>query len=151
MAQWESARLEAEARLSMESALLLTPLPPNKKTNTDYFLRIWDSEVGNSFRNINCKGEKHLTCSSPASQASVSSMTIEMGPKPEAELSSSNLEPKPEFELETKPENQNVDFYAGFSHSSSSNEVEDSSDTALQLLFDFPDQNDMSFLEAHFN
>ncbi|MFS7925281.1 putative transcription factor MYB-HB-like family [Helianthus anomalus] len=149
MAQWESARLEAEARLSMESSILLapsTPLPPNKKTNTDYFLRIWHSEVGNSFRNINIKGEKteKIACSSPASQASVSGMTIEMGPKPETELSSSNPEP------ESKPDNTSIHLYAGFTHSSSSNEVEDSSDTALQLFFDFPGQNDMSFLEAHF-
>lgn len=152
MAQWESARLEAEARLSMESSLLLassTPLPPNKRsTNSDYFLRIWHSEVGNSFRNINIKSEK-CACSSPASQASVSGMTIEMGPKPEAEHSSSYPEPEPE--PESKPEHKSINLYAGFTHSSSSNEVEDSSDTALQLFFDFHGQNDMSFLEAHFN
>ncbi|KAI3693358.1 hypothetical protein L6452_33193 [Arctium lappa] len=150
MAQWESARLEAEARLSMESSLLfgpLTPPQPNKRTNTDYFLRIWHSEVGNSFRNIS-KGEK-LGCSSPMSQASVSGMTIEMGPKPEAELSSSNPEPEPESK--SKLEHKTIHFYTGFTHSSSSNEVEDSSDTELQLFFDFPGQNDMSFLEAHFN
>lgn len=33
------------------------------------------------------------------------------------------------------------------SDSSSSNEVEDSSESALQLLLDFPGSNDMSFLE----
>ncbi|RVW81263.1 hypothetical protein CK203_041031 [Vitis vinifera] len=32
---------------------------------------------------------------------------------------------------------------------SSTNELEDSSDTALQLLFDFPVNNDMSFLEGN--
>ncbi|XP_076944882.1 transcription factor MYB17-like [Bidens hawaiensis] len=147
MAQWESARLEAEARLSMESSILFapsTPLPPNKKTDTDYFLKIWHSDVGNSFRNINIKGEK-IACSSPVSQASVSGMTIEMGPKPEPELSSSNPEP------ESKPDHKSVHLYGGFTHSSNSNEVEDSSDTALQLFFDFQGQNDMSFLEAPFN
>ncbi|PWA60682.1 myb domain protein 17 [Artemisia annua] len=144
MAQWESARLEAEARLSLESSLLLaqsTPLTPNKRTNTDYFLRIWHSEVGNSFRNIDIKRKK-LICSSPASQASVSGMTVEMGPKPEPEQSSSNPEP------ESKPNIKDIHLYAGYTHSSSSDEVEDSSDTALQLFFDFPGQNDMSFLEA---
>ncbi|KAK9068298.1 hypothetical protein SSX86_012409 [Deinandra increscens subsp. villosa] len=144
MAQWESARLEAEARLSMESSILLapsTPLPPNKQNNSDYFLRIWNSEVGNSFRNVSMKGENNIACSSPASPASVSGMTIEMGPKPEPELSSSNPE----------PESKHVHFYAGFTQSSSSNEVEDSSDSALQLFFDFAGENDMSFLEAHFN
>ncbi|XP_071685752.1 transcription factor MYB17-like [Rutidosis leptorrhynchoides] len=150
MAQWESARLEAEARLSMESSLLLassSPLPPNKRsTNNDYFLRIWHSEVGNSFRNI--KSEKLIACSSPASQASVSGMTIEMGPKPDVEHSSSYPEPEPE--PESKPEHKSVHLFAGFTHSSSSNEVEESSDTALQLFFDFQGQNDTSFLEAHF-
>lgn len=144
MAQWESARLEAEARLSLESSLLLaqsTPLTPNKRTNTDYFLRIWHSEVGNSFRNIDINRKK-LICSSPASQASVSGMTVEMGPKPEPEQSSSNPEP------ESKPNIKDTHLYAGYTHSSSSDEVEDSSDTALQLFFDFPGQNDMSFLEA---
>ncbi|XP_076888391.1 transcription factor MYB17-like [Bidens hawaiensis] len=147
MAQWESARLEAEARLSMESSILLTPstpLPPIKKTDTDYFLKIWHSDVGNSFRNFNIKGKK-VACSSPVSQASVSGMTIETGPKPEPELSSSNPEP------ESKPVYKSVHLYGGFTHSSNSNEVEDSSDTALQLFFDFQGQNDMSFLEAHFN
>ncbi|KAK1418704.1 hypothetical protein QVD17_27850 [Tagetes erecta] len=153
MAQWESARLEAEARLSMESSILLassTPLPPVKKTNTDYFLRIWHSEVGNSFRNINLKGEK-IACSSPPSQASVSGMTVEMGPKREPELSSSNPEePEPEREPESEVDHKSIHLYAGFTHSSSSNEVEDSSDTALQLFFDFAGENDMSFLEAQF-
>nr|XP_043629492.1 transcription factor MYB17-like [Erigeron canadensis] len=147
MAQWESARMEAEARLSMESSLLLapsTPLPPIKKTNPDYFLQIWHSEVGSSFRNITTKSEK-LTYSSPVSQASVSGMTIEMAPKPEVELSSSNLEVEPESDLEKM---KIINIYAGFTHSSGSSEVEDSSDTALRLFFDFQGQNDMSFLEA---
>lgn len=136
MAQWESARLEAEARLSMESSLLLTPSTTNKRinnnnNNNDYFLRIWNSEVGNSFRTM-----KKFACSSPASQASVSGTTMETEQKPEPEL---------------KSEGKIGSFYNGITHSSSSDEVEDSSDTALQLFFDFPGQNDMSFLEAHFN
>ncbi|XP_039061420.1 transcription factor MYB17-like [Hibiscus syriacus] len=47
MAQWESTRLEAEARLSQESSLF--------KSNSDYFLRLWNSEVGESFRKLNKK------------------------------------------------------------------------------------------------
>ncbi|KAJ8437245.1 hypothetical protein Cgig2_012514 [Carnegiea gigantea] len=44
--QWESIRLETEARLSSEP--LNRSLIP--KTNCDHFLRLWHSEVGESFR-----------------------------------------------------------------------------------------------------
>ncbi|KAG0453918.1 hypothetical protein HPP92_025222 [Vanilla planifolia] len=63
MAQWESARLEAEARLSREcllfsssSAATASAEPDaaadqlEAKPDTDFFLRIWNSEVGDSFR-----------------------------------------------------------------------------------------------------
>lgn len=139
MAQWESARMEAEARLSMESSSasvsVLHP-SPNKRTTTttDYFLRIWHSEVGESFQNLN-KGK--LGCFSPASQPSVSGTTIETRPKPDHEQ---------------EPRLGGVTYYPGFTHVSSPSEMEDSSDTALQLFFDFPGPlNDMSFLEARFN
>ncbi|KAK7279960.1 hypothetical protein RJT34_25022 [Clitoria ternatea] len=69
MVQWESARVEAEARLSMESSLLNAWLP--SKTCPDYFLQLWNSEVGHSFRMI--KGKDGVVCQSPASQPSSSS------------------------------------------------------------------------------
>ncbi|KAL9273599.1 Transcription factor MYB17-like protein, partial [Drosera capensis] len=69
MAQWESARLEAEARLSKES-VLHNPTS-SRNTDSDYFLRIWNSEVGESFRKIKKTGE-NIACESPASQASSS-------------------------------------------------------------------------------
>ncbi|KAF2320357.1 hypothetical protein GH714_027258 [Hevea brasiliensis] len=58
MVHWESARVEAEARLSMES-LLLNPSSSVKMEN-NYFPRIWNSEVGNHFETTheqedNCK------------------------------------------------------------------------------------------------
>lgn len=144
MAQWESARLEAEARLSKES-LILVQSPPNKGTNSDFFLRIWNSEIGESFRNLD-KGEKTKTaCLSPISQASVSGMTMEIGPMGEPwSLTYRNEEPA---------ECKSSKFFSGYmmggrSDSSSSNELDDSSDTTLQLLFDFPGHNDMSFLEG---
>lgn len=128
MAQWESARLEAEARLSMESSASFLLPSPNKitNTNTDYFLRVWNSEVGECFR----KGKKSV-CFSPASQASVSGTTTEMGPKLEHE-------PDTEFSCATR-------------HPLSPSEMEDSSDTELEMFFDFHGQNDMSFLEVNFN
>ncbi|KAJ3680358.1 hypothetical protein LUZ60_016636 [Juncus effusus] len=69
MAQWETARLEAEARLSRESLLFSTnaiadgsggttdTTTDNNKlccessqVETDYFLKIWNSKVGDAFR-----------------------------------------------------------------------------------------------------
>uniref|UniRef100_A0A5B6Z025 Putative Myb domain protein 17 isoform 1 n=1 Tax=Davidia involucrata TaxID=16924 RepID=A0A5B6Z025_DAVIN len=134
MAQWESARLEAEARLSRESSLF-NPSPLGR-TDSDIFLRIWTSEVGESFRQFN-KVDK-IACQSPVSQASsstkcgsVSGITTEMG------VTGSNL--------------YTEDHVVAGSDSSSSNELEDLSDTSLQLLLDFPGNNDMSFLEQNDN
>ncbi|XP_059634139.1 transcription factor MYB17 [Cornus florida] len=148
MAQWESARLEAEARLSRES-FLFNP-PPLQRIGSDYFLRIWNSEVGESFRKFN-KSDK-TACQSPTSQASsstkggsVSGTTMEMAlvvAGSSATGSSLNKDKESKIKI-SKPCLDNV--VAG-SDSSSSNESEDSSDTALQLLLDFPSNNDMSFL-----
>ncbi|GKU88183.1 hypothetical protein SLEP1_g2479 [Rubroshorea leprosula] len=149
MAQWESARLEAEARLSRES-LLFNPHPHGKSSESDYFLRLWNSEVGESFRKLN-GGQKAGSQGSPVSQASsstkcgsVSAATMEVCLK----LSGSS----------TQTSNQNNDTkcktsksctedgIAG-SDSSSCSELDDAPDTAFQLLLDFPINDDMSFLE----
>ncbi|XP_060213295.1 transcription factor MYB17-like [Lycium barbarum] len=115
MAQWESARLEAEARLSRD----LVPSSVGR-SGSDYFLRIWNSEIGESFRKFNKQG-RSTTCQSPASQASsstkygsASGITTEM----------------------------DLNFADGQPYT----ELEDSSESALQLLLDFPSNNDMSFL-----
>lgn len=97
MAQWESARLEAEARLSRESLVLAPP-----HTSTDYFLRIWNSEVGESFRKVNNDASSTTKCTM-------------------------------------------IDTW----DSSSSSELEDSSDAALDLLLDFPENNDIGFLQEN--
>ncbi|EPS71496.1 hypothetical protein M569_03262, partial [Genlisea aurea] len=52
MAQWESARLEAEARLSQESFLLSAPPAIGGTQESDFFLRLWNSEVGETFRKL---------------------------------------------------------------------------------------------------
>ncbi|KAK8557917.1 hypothetical protein V6N13_008744 [Hibiscus sabdariffa] len=101
MAQWESARLEAEARLSKESLFFNSPPPPN-------------------------------------SQASVSGVTVDVYPNI---TGSSSSTPK-----SNQMEDQDQDPIDA-SSSPCSNESEDSSDTAFQLLLDFPINNDMSFLE----
>lgn len=147
MAQWESARLEAEARLSRESSLFnLTPLGG---TDSDYFLRIWNSEVGESFRKFSI-GDK-TPCQSPISQASsstkcgsVSVITTDIGPILAGSSTAARYQNE-DFECKSS-KSCTQDVMAG-SDCSSSNELEDSSDTAFQLLLDFPINNDMSFLE----
>ncbi|XP_054780281.1 transcription factor MYB17-like [Prosopis cineraria] len=113
MAQWESARLEAEARLSKETSLFASH---SSAADPDFFLRLWNSEVGDAFRNIN-------VVSSPGSSSSTK-CTVATAPTTRA-------------------------FMASSDDSSISNDLEESSDTALQLLLDFPIYNDMSFLEAN--
>ncbi|XP_034708755.1 transcription factor MYB17 [Vitis riparia] len=135
MAQWESARLEAEARLSRESLLSNPPPPLGRNNDSDYFLRLWNSEVGESFRN---KGQKPA-CQSPVSQASSSTKCGSV-----SGVTTMETCPTVSNKIEDTPQNA----MAG-SDCSSTNELEDSSDTALQLLFDFPVNNDMSFLEGN--
>ncbi|KAL0866148.1 hypothetical protein Bca101_045266 [Brassica carinata] len=127
MAQWESARLEAEARLSRES-ILFNPTSGGEavKYERDHFLRIWNSEIGESFRNIGV----------------VSTTTSQSLPCSRTTSSSSALAGK--------------EIVMGIHHGSDSsspswNNVEDvSSDSALQLLLDFPiSDHDMSFLEEN--
>nr|AGO03571.1 MIXTA-like 7 [Erythranthe lewisii] len=120
MAQWESARLEAEARLSKESQ----PSIPSSSSSSsdgkwggDYFLRLWNSEVGETFRKVDKKREYSVSQSPVVSSS---------GTTTEAGL------------LTERKTNEDVCM---------SNEMEDSSESSLQLLLDFPSDNDMSFLE----
>lgn len=147
MAQWESARLEAEARLSRESSLF-NPIPLGK-TDSDYFLRIWNSEIGESFRKFN--REDKTACQSPVSQASsstkcgsISAITTEISPiLLGSSIAGSNQNEDNECKsCKSYPEEMMVGY-----DTSSSDELEDSSDSALQMLLDFPINNDMSFLE----
>nr|ATL77057.1 transcription factor MYB4 [Morus alba] len=153
MAQWESARLEAEARLSRESSVFGPQ--PHIKANSDFFLRLWNSEVGDSFRKLSKFGEKIECHSSPISQASsstkcgsVSALTTEVDPNT-AGLETTVGSQVEEMEYCKSCKSNGEDFMAVGSDSSSSNDMEDSSDTALQLLLDFPINNDMSFLEEN--
>ncbi|XP_055817308.1 transcription factor MYB17-like [Solanum dulcamara] len=146
LAQWESARLEAEARLSRESQFLV----PSSvgRSETDYFLRIWNSEIGEAFKKFK-KGEKHA-CQSPASQASsCTKYGSASGITTEVELSVAGSPVMGSNQNEYKKwkigQPYTEDFLQG-SDTSSSNAMEDSSESALQLLLDFPSNNDMSFL-----
>ncbi|KAE8708007.1 Transcription factor MYB39 [Hibiscus syriacus] len=128
MAQWESARLEAEARLSKES------LQPN---SPDYFLRLWNSEVGESFRKLN--NEHSTACRSSISQTSSSTKC--------GSVSAVTVDACPNAAGSSTPASNRIDETEEQIDSSDSCCSEDSSDTALQLLLDFPINNDMSFLE----
>ncbi|KAM0888011.1 hypothetical protein ACQ4PT_028611 [Festuca glaucescens] len=68
MAQWETARLEAEARLSLRSSLVTAAAAATTTTSgssssteadagaaakpSDVFLRLWNSDTGSSFRKV---------------------------------------------------------------------------------------------------
>jgi transcription factor MYB, plant len=65
MAQWETARLEAEARLSLLSSSTTTTTTSATASSSssaaehaapDIFLRLWNSEVGESFRGAAAHG-----------------------------------------------------------------------------------------------
>lgn len=92
MAQWESARLEAEARLSRESFLFSSsasavPMsaadsdataaddPLAAKPESDFFLRMWNSEVGDAFRKPSSRreGEASVLCTDAADPTAAAS------------------------------------------------------------------------------
>ncbi|KAJ4956647.1 hypothetical protein NE237_013430 [Protea cynaroides] len=166
MAQWESARLEAEARLSKES---FVPNPSSssssssssKKPESDYFLMIWNSEVGESFRRLR-KGEQLvMECqSSTISQASTSTkcgsgLTTEVVPA-SARAGGTGVECKSCHRSDGGVEDVVVvGGGGGSSETSSSNElmveVEDSSEeTSLRMLLDFPGpgSDEMGFFQG---
>ncbi|KAK9291822.1 hypothetical protein L1049_019772 [Liquidambar formosana] len=143
MVQWESARVEAEARLSMESSLLSNPSSTGK-TGSDFFLRMWNSEVGESFRKS--KGHEKAACQSPISQTSSStkfgSGSAVTMPAELHRSTASNMNDEQSY-TECKNRRNYAEVMVD-SDCSSSYEMDDS-DTALKLLLDFPCSNDMGF------
>ncbi|KAJ0043867.1 hypothetical protein Pint_17435 [Pistacia integerrima] len=133
MVQWESIRVEAEVRLSMESSQLNSSL--EDKTDSDIFLRLWNSRVGKSF------------CSSTAREGGV--FTNAMSETLPTELESDSiatLQARPTgtcTSTDTTTQEQddcyrpNVDVVPP-SDTNSSNDFPDSFDTALMSLLDFP-------------
>ncbi|CAI9762410.1 unnamed protein product [Fraxinus pennsylvanica] len=70
-AEWECVRLEAEARLPKNPVLANPPTVANSEG--DFFLRMWNSEVGKAFLNINAStGE----CSGTKTQCPISQMSL---------------------------------------------------------------------------
>ncbi|KAG2711298.1 hypothetical protein I3760_04G070600 [Carya illinoinensis] len=140
MVQWESARVEAEARLSMES--LLHNLSSMGQTDCDHFLRLWNTEVGESFRVI--KEKDGAACQSPVSQTSSSTkccsdsdVTIQVK---NTRTVGTTTKMTSEQEHGYRPM---ADEAMANSDSLTSFDLMDSSDSALDLLLDFPDGDEM--------
>ncbi|KAL2251734.1 UNVERIFIED_CONTAM: Transcription factor MYB17 [Sesamum indicum] len=140
MTQWESARLEAEVRLSRQS-LLLIPQSAGNKSEADFFLQLWNSDVGETFRKLDKR--ENATSQSPISSSSTKYDKLS-GTVTEMALlaAGSNLND----DAECKSGKSCVEDGRPGSDSSSSNEMEDSSESELQLLLNFPSNDDMSLL-----
>ncbi|XP_027359122.1 transcription factor MYB41-like [Abrus precatorius] len=133
MVQWESARVEAEARLSMESALINSW--STTETYPDHFLQLWHSDVGKSFRMIKGKG---VVCQSPLSQASSSSKLescsdVSLQAKNTANSAIANKSHEQGSGYKAKLEDGTAGSESGYY------EFLDTSDSALNQLLDVPD------------
>ncbi|KAF5731152.1 transcription factor MYB3-like [Tripterygium wilfordii] len=147
MVQWESARVEAEARLSM--GILVPNSSPTATTESDHFLRLWNSDVGESFRKI-AKGEDGdgdgEACEGYISQTSSTKLEYDSIGRIDARSAktSTSSDANHEQEESYKPHANAM----ASSDSISSNElVEDSSDTDLELYLDFSHGDDMEYLQ----
>ncbi|XP_050384938.1 transcription factor MYB17 [Argentina anserina] len=160
MAQWESARLEAEARLSRDSSQFNTPFL--EKSDSDYFLRLWYSDVGESFRKLPMSGK--TPSDSPISEASssgkcrsISAVTTEIS---HCLMGSAIMGADQDDDIEYKVfksvtgEDMVYRIYKSMddnvirgSDSSSTNKLDDSSESPMDMLLDYPMNNDMSFFE----
>ncbi|KAH9677891.1 transcription factor MYB17 [Citrus sinensis] len=138
-----SSMVEAEAPLSIQSSSLLNS-PLVDKPYSDIYLGLWNSIVGGSFR-------KTARKSGGLSENAISQTSLQMKLEPgsivedqaKANRTSASSDTAPEQDDSYKPK---VDMMA-VSDSIGSNEFTDSSDTALKLLLDFPDDNGMEFLD----
>lgn len=143
MVKCASARVEAEAPLSIQSSSLLNS-PLVDKPYSDIYLGLWNSIVGGSFR-------KTARKSGGLSENAISQTSLQMKLEPgsivedqaKANRTSASSDTAPEQDDSYKPK---VDMMA-VSDSIGSNEFTDSSDTALKLLLDFPDDDGMEFLD----
>ncbi|CAL9780968.1 unnamed protein product [Musa acuminata subsp. burmannicoides] len=146
MAQWESARLEAEARLSRESlfahsasaaaaAAVTNPavnLPP-LKPEPDFFLRIWNSEIGDAFRKTATSATDESSPESSFTRQS-SAAAVKTEPPPAA---------REETESKSCVTGGGPPVVAGMDDSSGSNEVvDDVSEESYQLYLDFGSGDD---------
>ncbi|KAL8217939.1 hypothetical protein R6Q57_021312 [Mikania cordata] len=132
-AEWESTRVETDARLSMDPILHSSPpgLP-----DCNYFLRAWNSEAGESFQNA--KGSSHLA---HAIKVESDSVTMQAGPTFNSILSGVSAYQICKIEAEEATNSGSC--------SPNSYKVEKSSDITLDLLLDFPSDGEyLDYLQA---
>ncbi|KAF6148693.1 hypothetical protein GIB67_003784 [Kingdonia uniflora] len=150
MAQWETARLEAEARLSMQSGLSNFNEQLSEKPEPDYFLRMWNSEVGESFRNLG--GQVKMECHSPISQKStltkeeVKQELIEYRPVAEEDKQEVIV-----YSPVAEEDKQEVIEYSPVAVSGSDSSccsLDVSLEIPLQLLLGFESSEEMSFFHS---
>lgn len=140
--QWESVKLGAEPHLS--SNPLPLNAPSGSKTKGDYFVSLWNSKVGESFRNINESTNECGGAASHSPTSQTSSLT-----KVESGSRSTILTEMDYQKVEIWNCKKETEDVAAYSDSSKSYEIDDSSDAMLKLLLDFPvGGNDMGFLQA---
>ncbi|XP_057476715.1 transcription factor MYB17-like [Actinidia eriantha] len=138
MAQWESARVEAEARLSMDS--FLNPSPTSKH-DCDYFLRLWNSEVGESFRKISELSGRESRSSTSQTTSSIKAIEFRCTPTEQKCIEYKSTSNRDADEL----------MMAGSDSSNSYDQLDDSPDSPLNMLLDFPSGDDMGFLHGQTN
>ncbi|KAE9618277.1 putative transcription factor MYB-HB-like family [Lupinus albus] len=144
MVQWESARVEAEARLSMESPLLNSWSTSNK-TYTDCYLQLWHSEVGDSFRMIKGKEEGVVMCQGHVSQEASSSI-LESCSDVQVKNTSTFAKMTQQQEGSTyKPNLEDADTGGGIE--SGNYEFFDASESAFKNLLEVPD-GDIGFWDT---
>ncbi|XP_019451270.1 PREDICTED: transcription repressor MYB6-like [Lupinus angustifolius] len=135
MVQWENARVEAEARLSMESSLLNSW--STSESHPDHFLQLWHSEVGQSFRAIKGKEGGGGVCQSLVSQASSSKLEscsdVSLQDKNTGSSTFANMKQEQDSSYKPKLEDGTAESELGYY------EFLDSSDSALNHMLDMHD------------
>ncbi|KAL6651108.1 hypothetical protein ACP70R_010033 [Stipagrostis hirtigluma subsp. patula] len=109
MAQWEAARLEAEARLSLvpsstTTTTTLTSVTASSSTSSaagaehaapDIFLRLWNSEVGESFRG---SAQGRLLLPAPPCSAAAAGVPLALPPPPGDDSSAASTDAADEYQ-----------------------------------------------------
>lgn len=130
MVQWESARVEAEARLSMESSLHNSW--STSKTYPDCFLQLWNSEVGHSFRMI--KGKEGVVFSQASSSSKLESCSdVSLQVQNTGNSTFANMTQEEASSYKPKLEDDTAGLESG------NYEFLDTSDSAFLHLLDVPD------------
>nr|XP_043612954.1 transcription factor MYB17-like [Erigeron canadensis]XP_043612955.1 transcription factor MYB17-like [Erigeron canadensis] len=136
-AEWESARVEADARMSMDPIILSDP---TAFTDCDYFLPAWNSEPGESFQES--KDFNQVACAVKVESDSVVTMQAE----PTFTVSSTGASADQICKIEAE-ETTNTGSYSPDSY-----KQEKSSDITLDLLLDFPNDGEyLQYLQGDLN